>query len=54
MTITKNDVIQAAAEKGVGILQALSMMQGACAKLGDSSTLEQLCAIKASILFGDE
>jgi hypothetical protein len=52
--ITRNDVAQAAAVKGLTIMQAINMMQAACAKLGDESTLSQLCAIKSKILFGDE
>ena len=52
--ITRQDVAQAAAAKNIGILQALAMMQAACAKLGDESTLTQLCSIKSEILFGDE
>ena len=52
--ITRSDVAQAAAEKGVSIMEALSMLQSACAKLGDEQTLESLCAIKSDILFGDE
>ena len=52
--ITRQDVVKAAAEKGIGILQAINMMQAACAKLGDEKTLSQLCTIKSQILFGDE
>lgn len=52
--ITRADVAEAAAAKGVGILQALNMMQAACAKLNDEQTLAKLCEIKSEILFGDE
>lgn len=52
--ITRADVAQAAADKGVTIMEALRMMQAVCAKTGDENTLEQLCAIKSDILFGDE
>jgi hypothetical protein len=52
--ITRNDVVQAAAEKGIRVLEALSMMQAAAAKMKDESVLAQLCAIKSEILFGDE
>lgn len=53
-TITRKDVAQAAAASGVSIMEALRMMQGACAKLGDMQTLDVLCQIKSEILFGDE
>ena len=52
--ITRNDVAQAAAAKGVSILEALRMMQAVCAKGGDEETLNALCAVKNEILFGDE
>lgn len=52
--ITRNDVVEAAAAKGIRILEALSMMQSVAAKMGDESTLEQLCAIKSEILFGED
>ena len=52
--ITRNDVAQAAAAKGVSILEALRMMQAVCAKSGDEKTLDALCAVKNEILFGDE
>lgn len=52
--ITRNDVVQAAAEKGIRVLEALNMMQAAAAKMNNESVLEQLCSIKAEILFGDE
>lgn len=52
--ITRNDVVQAAAEKGIRVLEALNMMQAAAAKMSDEGVLERLCAIKAEILFGDE
>ena len=52
--ITRQDVVEAAAAKGIRILEALNMMQAAAAKMGDESTLEQLCAIKSDMLFGDE
>lgn len=52
--ITRADVAQAAAAKGVTILEALRMMQAVCAKAGDEQTLSALCAVKAEILFGDE
>ncbi len=45
-TITRQDVAQAAAAQGVGILEALRMMQAVCAKAGDEQTLAALCAIK--------
>lgn len=48
--ITREHVEIAAKEKGVEVMKALSMMQGACAKLGDMETLERLCQIKAEIL----
>ena len=44
---------EAAAAKNIGLLQAINMMQAACAKLGDESTLAALCAIKAQVLFGE-
>ena len=53
-TITLQDVAAAAADKNIGLLQALNMMQGVCAKAGDEETLSQLCAIKSELLFGDE
>lgn len=52
--ITRADVAQAAAAKGVTIMEALRMMQAVCAKVGDEQTLAALCAVKAEILFGDE
>lgn len=52
--ITRNDVVQAAAAKGVTILEALRMMQAVCAKAGDEATLDALCAVKNEILFGDD
>ena len=52
--ITRSDVVQAAAEKGIRVLEALSLMQSAAAKMKDESVLLQLCAIKSEILFGDE
>lgn len=53
-TITIQAVAEAAAANNIGLLQALSMMQAACAKLGDETTLAALCAVKAQILFGNE
>lgn len=53
-TITRNDVVEAAAAKGMRVLEALSMMQSVAAKMGDERVLEQLCAVKSEILFGDE
>jgi hypothetical protein len=52
--ITRQDVVEAASSRGIRILEALNMMQAAAAKMGDESTLEQLCAIKSDMLFGDE
>lgn len=52
--ITRKDVVEAAAAKGIRVLEALTMMQTAAAKMNDESTLEQLCKIKSEILFGDE
>lgn len=52
--ITRDDVAQAAAAKGVTILEALRMMQAVCAKAGDEQTLDILCAVKNQILFGNE
>ncbi|GEM_PF-1436331 len=52
--ITRQDVVEAASSKGIRILEALNMMQAAAAKMGDESTLKQLCAIKSDMLFGDE
>ena len=54
MKITRADVVQAAADKGLTIMEALRMMQAVCAKQGDEATLEQLCAIKSDMLFGDD
>lgn len=51
--ITRADVVQAAAEKGVPVLQALTAMQGVAAKMSNDSVLRQLCAIKSEILFGN-
>ena len=51
MKITKQDVIQAADDKNIPILEALRMMQSVAAKMKDESTLEQLCEIKSEILF---
>lgn len=48
--ITREHVEQAAKEKGIELMTALTMMQGACAKIGDVETLERLCEIKAEIL----
>lgn len=53
-TITRKDVVEAASAKGIRILEALSMMQSVAAKMDDESTLEQLCAIKSEILFGED
>lgn len=50
--ITRRDVVEAAAAKGIPILEALNMMQAVAAKMGYESTLEQLCAIKRDMLFG--
>lgn len=52
--ITRDDVAEAAAAKGVTIMEALRMMQAVCAKAGDEATLDRLCQIKSEILFGDE
>ena len=52
-TITRNDVVEAAAAKGIRVLEALSMMQAAAAKMNDERTLEMLCSIKNDMLFGD-
>lgn len=52
--VTRSDVVKAAIESNIGILQAINMMQSACAKLGDEQMLSQLCSIKNEILFGDE
>ncbi len=52
--ITRKDVVEAAAAKGVRVLEALTMMQAAAAKMNDENTLGQLCKIKSEILFGDE
>jgi hypothetical protein len=54
MKITRQDVVQAAASKGIRVLEALTMMQAAAAKMGNESALSQLCDIKAEILWGDE
>ena len=54
MKITREDVVQAATDKGLTIMEALRMMQAVCAKQGDEATLEQLCAIKSDMLFGDD
>ena len=52
--ITRQDVVEAAAAKGIRILEAIGMMQAVAAKMGDERTLVQLCAIKHEMLFGDE
>jgi hypothetical protein len=52
-SITRADVAQAAAAHGVGILEALRMMQAVCAKAGNEQILEQLCALKSDLLFGN-
>ena len=52
--ITRNDVVQAAADKGIRVLEALNLMQAAAAKMRDEAVLNQLCAVKADILFGDD
>ncbi len=52
--ITRQNVVQAAAESGVGILEALSLMQSAAAQMGDERTLSRLCQIKSEILFGED
>lgn len=52
--ITREDVVKASIESGVGIFEAINLMQAACAKLGDEETLSQLCKIKSDILFGNE
>lgn len=54
MKITRNDIVQAAAEKGMRVLEAITIMQSAAAKMNNESVLEQLIAIKSEILFGDE
>jgi len=51
---TKEDVVAAAAAQGVGILEAIRMMQTVCAKAGDESTLSRLCEIKNEMLFGND
>ena len=51
--ITRKDVVQAAAEKGIRVLEALTLMQAAAAKMGNEIVLEQLVAIKSEILFGE-
>ena len=50
--ITKECVIKAASEKGIRIIEAISMMQAVAAKNGDSALLDRLCEIKSEILFG--
>jgi len=35
-------------------MEALRMMQAACAKFGDEKTLSRLCEIKSEILFGGQ
>lgn len=35
--ITRNDVVEAAAAKGIRVLEALNMMQSVAAKMGDES-----------------
>ena len=50
--ITRSDVAQAAADQGIGILEALTLMQAAAAKMSDESVLSQLCRIKNEVLFG--
>lgn len=52
--ITRKDVVQAAAEKGIRVLEALNMMQAAAAKMNNENVLQQLCDIKREILFGEE
>jgi len=52
MKITKSDVYQAAGDKGISVLDALSMMQAVAVKMNDESILESLCAIKYELLFG--
>ena len=54
MQITLADVTKAAEDSGLEVLEAISKMQAVCAKTGDNDTLDQLCAIKSKILFGDE
>lgn len=52
--ITRKDVLQAASEKGIHVLEALSMMQAVAANMKDENILAQLCEIKSEILFGDK
>lgn len=52
--ITIEDVCRVAKMEGIGVLQALLMMQTVCAKSGDEETLMALCDVKNEILFGDE
>lgn len=52
--ITRADVVQAAASKGIPVLEALTAMQSVAAKMKDKHVLSQLCEIKSEILFGDE
>lgn len=54
MKVTREDVVKAALSKDIDVLEALSLMQTAAAKMGDEDTLSQLCDIKSEILFGDE
>jgi hypothetical protein len=49
-TITIATVRQAAADSGMTDLQAITAMQVGAAKIGDSATLEALCAIKSELL----
>ena len=48
--ITRTDVQQAAAAKGMTELEAISLMQAGAAKLGHHDVLDALCAIKAEII----
>lgn len=41
--ITLEDVQQVATAEGTTAAVALTMLQGAAAKIGDTATLEQLC-----------
>lgn len=49
-TITRADVQQAAADKGMTELAAITLMQAGAVKLGDEATLETLCGIKSEII----
>lgn len=51
--ITLDDVRGAAALQGLDVLEAITQMQGVAAKIGDETTLDQLCTIKAEILRAD-